>query len=914
MSKFAPVCVLTFLLIAAPPATAQDRVIKFWHPYTQPQRAEEMKRSAAEFERANPGTKVQIEIVPWAKIHERWRAAQAAGELPDVGLGNPPDYLDMWQAGAIHDVEDVVASLGGDKRFVPGLLDRHVRFQGKTLAVPHYMHALVLLYRKDLLREKGLTPPATWDDLLRVATALNAPPDRHGLQQLWGRGDWIGIPWMLYPLMRSNGGEFFDADGRVAFNTPENVEAVRFLVRLYQAASSSSAFDLERNKDQIEVLSKGKTALDLGTLYAIPELEGTNPAVGKELVATYPPQKKQAGWFTFANSLVLFKGKNPAGGKKWIAFLLEEERYRRFLHSIPGAMMPVLESTTRSKEFWDHPFFQKHRDEVKILQEGVVQGSFPGASRGLNANIGLLVESKALPRMLEAITKDKVDVEKAVALAQKELEADLAKLQADREERKIDALVGEALKTFQVPGAGVAVVRNDRVIYLKGHGVRVQGGKEAVTPDTMFPIASVTKSFTAASVALMVDDGKMTWDDPVRKHLDYFRLGDPAASEQATLRDLLCHRTGLSPWHDVIGFDSPWGREELIRRVGRVKLDKPFRSTFQYENLMYTTAGQVVGAVTKGSWEEVVQKRLFNPLGMSEANFSTELSKNAANHATPHRKGAAGVTAVPWVNFDAGGGAGAIKAHTRDMTKWVRFQLGDGTFEGKRILSSAQLREQHSPQMVIRGSEFYDRFFPDASAMTYGLGWHINDYRGHTLVWHGGNIDGWSTQVYLVPKSNLGIVLLANLDETPMQFALPNSLLDQLLNLPEKNWNERFLATEAEALKSRAAAERKQEEQRHKNTKTSHSLDAYTGVYEDPTYGPVEISLKDGALHFQWTRLKSTLAHYHFDTFVTNKQDGPRFLHGQRILFGLGAEGDVVTLRFLEVEFKKVKASAPTSK
>jgi multiple sugar transport system substrate-binding protein len=433
-SAFVILVVLVAVVSAPVRSLAQgsERALRFWHPYTQPQRAKEMQRAADEFERVNPGIKVGVEIVPWANINARWRAAQAAGTLPDVGVGNPPDYVDMWQSGAILPMDDVIGALGGDGRFIPGILDRHARFQGRTLAVPHYMHALVLLYRKDLLAATGLEPPVTWDDLLRVSKALNAPPERYGFQQLWSREDWIGIPWVLYPLMRSNGGEFLDKNGEVTFNTPQNVEAVRFLVQLYKEASSPAAFDLERNKDQIEILSKSRTALDLGTLYAIPQLEQENPAVGNQLVATYPPRKKQVGWFTFANCLVLFNGKNPEDGKRWIEFLLEDERYSRFLSSIPGAMMPVTVTIDGSEKFWEQPFFRKHREEVRVLQEGVAQGSFPGASQGLNENLGLLVESGALPRMLERIIKENVDVEKAVALAQQELEADLAKMKARR--------------------------------------------------------------------------------------------------------------------------------------------------------------------------------------------------------------------------------------------------------------------------------------------------------------------------------------------------------------------------------------------------------------------------------------------------------------------------------------------------
>jgi CubicO group peptidase (beta-lactamase class C family) len=475
--------------------------------------------------------------------------------------------------------------------------------------------------------------------------------------------------------------------------------------------------------------------------------------------------------------------------------------------------------------------------------------------------------------------------------------------------KAVDALVEEALKAFQVPGAAVAIVKDDRVVYLKGHGVRELGGDQKVTPDTLFAIASVTKSFTAASVAVQVDDGKMAWDDPVRKHLDYFRLADPLANEQATLRDLLCHRTDLAS-HALLWADSPWGREELIRRIGRVKLSQPFRTTWQYGNFMYMAAGQALGAAAKSSWEEVVQKRLFDPLGMTGATFSPKVAEKAANHASPHRKDKAGVVKnIPWRNTDVIGPAGSIIAHVRDMAQWVRFQLGDGTFDGKRLLSAAQLREPHTPQIVMSGqAESIESFFPDPNFFTYGLGWFINDYRTHVVVWHGGNIDGFTAWVGLVPKAKLGIVILSNQDQTPMPYALQHNLLDHLLGLPKKDWNTWCLAVEEKLMAKQKASDKERDGKRHQGTKPSRALDAYTGSYEEPAYGEAILSLKDGVLQLQWNRFKSPLQHFHFDTFVTNKDDGPPYLQNQQIVFTLGGDGEVASLRMFDMDFKKVAA------
>src|SRR5262245_47105687 len=482
---------------------------------------------------------------------------------------------------------------------------------------------------------------------------------------------------------------------------------------------------------------------------------------------------------------------------------------------------------------------------------------------------------------------------------------------------QVDAIVQEALKAWQVPGAAVAIVRGDEVIYLKGHGVRELGKPDPVTPETLFAIGSTTKAFTATAVGMLVDEGKMGWDDLVRTHVEFFHLADPLADANVTLRDLLCHRTGLG-LHQLLWHGSPWGREELIRRTGRLQLDRPFRSTWLYANLTFLTAGYAVGLTSNSSWEAFVQRRIFDPLGMNGANFSTTVAEKAPNRATPHRKSREGpMTTIPWRNIDNVGPAGSINAGARDMARWVRFQLGDGTFEGKRLLTAATLEETHTPQMVRR--------IPPAAReedeqlglrpSTYGLGWFIRDYRGHSLVYHGGNIEGFSALVALLPRDHLGIVALTNRDVTQLPSAVAYSLFDRALGLPKTDWNAELGRQEKQREEQEAAAAKALAERRRPDTKPSRELAAYASAYTDAAYGTANVSVENGALVLRWNGSTAPLEHFHYDTFslmgnspLITEIEAPK---DRQVFFTLGADGDVATLNFLGRAFKsRGKATA----
>jgi CubicO group peptidase (beta-lactamase class C family) len=477
---------------------------------------------------------------------------------------------------------------------------------------------------------------------------------------------------------------------------------------------------------------------------------------------------------------------------------------------------------------------------------------------------------------------------------------------ADFDPAPIDALVQDALKAWRVPGVAVAIVRDGEVVYLKGHGVRDVNTREPVTPDTLFPIASCTKAFTTAAMAVLVDEGMMAWDDPVSKHLPYFHLSDPLADKEVILRDLVCHRSGLRG-HELLWYRSPWTLEEQVRKLALLPLDKPFRSTFQYQSTMFVAAGLAVAHTAKMPWEDFVKKRLLDPLGMTATVFTTTAAARSSDRATGHRLNHEGrPEVIPIYPMEVPHPAGSIQSNARDLAKWVRFQLGDGTFHGQRIVSKRNLDETHTPQMVIRLEGLEREIHCETNQMSYGMGWVIQDYRGQGLVSHGGAIEGFRTHLTLVPRSRLGLVLICNVTDSRMNQALVNTLLDHLLGLSKKDWNGLY----ADLLKKEQQASDERGRvwlaSRHPNTRPSRELAAYSGNFEHPAYGTIHVSLDHGVLRWRWNHFEGLLAHFHYDTFVLPIEK----LGNPEIVFSLGADGAVSQMEVrgrVGVEFRRVK-------
>jgi CubicO group peptidase (beta-lactamase class C family) len=475
------------------------------------------------------------------------------------------------------------------------------------------------------------------------------------------------------------------------------------------------------------------------------------------------------------------------------------------------------------------------------------------------------------------------------------------------EQAEIDRIVQEALEFWGIPGASVAIVQDDAVA-CSGHGVKDLRTGEAVTPQTLFAIASVTKAFTTCALAMLVDEGKLGWDDPVRKHLEWFRLSDPLADANVTVRDLVTHRTGLSR-HDMFWYKSPWTREEIVRKCGLVELTKPFRSYYQYNNNMFVAAGLVIQAIAGKPWEEFIRERIFAPLGMATADCTSTIARNAPDHATPHRKrGDQPLAPIEWLEFDSEGPGGTINACAAEMAAWVRLQLGTGEVEGRRLVSAEQLLETRTPQMVIRAepAEKAVLDLSETTQQTYGMGWTIWDYRGHGAHSHGGAIDGFRSTLALVPRHNLGVVVLVNGAPTNGFTAIRNAVLDRLLGLEPRDWNTLLKPSFDKALADEKEKEHTRAAKRQTDTRPSHPAASYAGDFVNAAYGTAQVAVTGTDLTLAWSRFTLPLLHWHHDTFLLKDEDAGV---DELVRFSLDADGNVAELELLAQKFKRAAAS-----
>jgi len=437
----------------------------------------------------------------------------------------------------------------------------------------------------------------------------------------------------------------------------------------------------------------------------------------------------------------------------------------------------------------------------------------------------------------------------------------------------IDAYITKAMADWKVPGLAVAIVRGDSVIYARGYGVRKVGTTDAVNDQTLFEIGSSSKSFTATLVAIMVSDGKMRWDDRLTKYLPDLRLQDPVANAEITVRDALSHRTGLSR-HDFSWMSAGVSRDELLRRAQFIKPAATPRTRFIYQNVMYLAAGQAAGKAGGSSWDELLRTRIFTPLNMTSTLPVLRATDRVENLSTPHLTWRDTVQAKAHMDMDDIAPAGAIVSSARDMGQWLRFQINDGMYGGKRIVSSAALRETHSPQMLIGagggvpGTDSLTRF------NTYGMGWMVQDYRGKLMWQHGGNTDGMTTAMGLLPDQKFGVVVLSNQHGSPLPDLLMRYLFDRELGAPVRDLSAETLARLTTQRRRADSVQRAQAALRTAGAQPPLALAAYEGTYADSLYGEAKVSVKNGLLvlergaftapleywnggHFRWGKLPS---------------------------------------------------------
>jgi CubicO group peptidase (beta-lactamase class C family) len=478
-----------------------------------------------------------------------------------------------------------------------------------------------------------------------------------------------------------------------------------------------------------------------------------------------------------------------------------------------------------------------------------------------------------------------------------------------------DAYVETARKTWKVPGLAVAIVRNDSVILAKGYGVKDIGKTDRVTERTVFAIGSSSKAFTAAGLAILVDEKKVSWDDPAEKHLSGFHLFDPYASRELTIRDILSHRSGLARG-DMLWYGTELDRDEILRRTRFLEPSWSFRSQFGYQNLMYLAAGQITARVANMSWDDFIERRIFQPLGMSESNTTIKKLSSMRDVASPHTEIEDTVRVVPWRNIDNIAPAGSINSHVVDMAQWLRMQLGKGKYAGKQVISERQVEVMQSPHTIVPLDGTWKRFQPGAHLMAYGLGWFLSDYQGRLVVQHGGNIDGMSALVAMLPEEKLGVVVLTNMNSSGLPYVVMHKLWDLHLKTPKpRDWNAEMHKSMQELIARGREAQKKREAERVANTKPSLPIDQYAGVYVDSMYGEVRVLADGDKLRIdRGPSFQGELEHWHFDTFRARWET--RSLGTSLVTFNLNAQAKVDELEMdlagSSVSFKRRPEPAAT--
>ncbi|MGI4720082.1 MAG: serine hydrolase [Janthinobacterium lividum] len=471
----------------------------------------------------------------------------------------------------------------------------------------------------------------------------------------------------------------------------------------------------------------------------------------------------------------------------------------------------------------------------------------------------------------------------------------------------LQADVERVMKEFDVPGIAIAVVKDGKVLTTQGFGVRKRGEPAKVDGKTIFEIASNSKAFTAAALGMLVDQGKLSWDDPVIKHLPDFRMYDAYVTAEMTVRDLLTHRSGLGlgagdlMWWPTTTFSS----DEIIHNLRYIKPATSFRSSYAYDNLLYIVAGKIIAAKSGKTWGETMHEWILSPVGMANTTTSLEESAKFANVSAPHSK--INGKAVPVKPMPVANAVGAVGINTsaEDIARWMNVLLENGKVaDGKRLWSDKQAREMWTaqtpmtintprPPLAATKPNFY----------AYGLGFQLRDYQGKLVAMHGGALQGFYTRVLLVPEAKLGIAIFTNAESGPSLNALQYRLLDQHLGVAPTDWIGRIADIDKEMQAKEAARVKGEAASRAAQSKPSLALASYEGDYEDAWYGKMNVKRVNNKLVMSFSRtpdLSGEMEHFQHDTFIVRWKER-NFNADAYVTFSLDHDGSIERVRMKPV-------------
>jgi len=460
--------------------------------------------------------------------------------------------------------------------------------------------------------------------------------------------------------------------------------------------------------------------------------------------------------------------------------------------------------------------------------------------------------------------------------------------------------IEKSLVKWSTPGMAIAIIKDDKIVLQKGYGTRKIDENLPVNESTLFSAGSLTKAFTATALAMLVDEGKIRWDDPVVKYIPSFYLFDPYIAQQVSIRDLITHRTGLGGHEgDLLWFKTAYDRKEIIRRIRFLKPSTGFRTTFAYQNVLYLVAAEIIEIVSGKTWDAFLQDRIFLPLGMRSTIPSLPNPQDQKNLAYPHAEINGKTKNVAWMSVDNIAPAGSIVSNVSDMIHWVNFILQCNVHRSKQLITADACKEILSAQIPINHDPILSQLFPDPHFLSYGLGWFLYDYHGRKVVQHLGIINNMSSLISIIPEEHLGIIIFSNLQNNLLPHVISYEIIDEYLGVSGNDWDSRMLKVITQIHEDESTKERKLQEEHILNTKPTLSLGKYAGIYHDDLYGDIIIHHEQNRLSAQLLAVKGDLEHWHYDTFRFIPSD-PQLIK-PLVTFSINAKGKVNSLQISDI-------------